>query len=153
MFSISDFNDLIEQQLSHNRTKSLFYELANGRLVLTPSEETITIFKKRANDIANFIQSARVNGHAQQLIEYLSHKTMELFMQVNQYLNFSRQDHRLLQSMYKELFERVHKLANQDELSDEEIDHLFQSHYKNLQTFLVQSNGHEIFKLKFDRVH
>ena len=128
MFTLSDFQDLIEQQLSHNQNKSLFYELANGRLVLTPSEETVALFKQRANDIADFIQFTIVNGTAQQLIEYLSDKTILMFIEVNHYLNFSDQDNRQLQSIYKDLFERVNKMAGQEQLSDGEIDHLFHLH-------------------------
>lgn len=77
MFSISEFKDLIEQQLSHNRKMSLFYEIANRRLVLSPSYETVALFKQRTGDIATFIQSIHVSGHAQQTIEYLSDQTIQ----------------------------------------------------------------------------
>lgn len=146
MLSLSDFKDFIEQQLCHNRNKSLFYELTNGRLALTPSEETIIFFKQKANDIANFIQSAYEDDSIQQLSEYISNQTIQLFMEVNQYLNFSQNDYRQLQSLYKDLFKRVYRIAMQEKLCNEEIQHLFRSHYKNLQTFLFDSNGHEIFK-------
>lgn len=151
MFSISDFKDLIEQQLCHNRNKSLFYELANGRLVLTPSEETVALFKQRANDIANFIQSTVKSGTSPQIIEYLSDQTILLFMEANQYLNFTEQDSRHLQRIYNDLFEQVYKMANQNDISDEEIDQLFHSHYKKLQTFLLESNGGDIFIKYKDR--
>ena len=46
MFTLSDFQDLIEGQFLHNRNKSLFYELKNGRFVLSPSTETILYSNK-----------------------------------------------------------------------------------------------------------
>ena len=37
-------------------------------------------------------------------------------------------------------------IGKQEVILEEEIDQLFCSHYKNLQTFLLASNGNEIFK-------
>lgn len=146
LFTLQDFKCFVEQQLLHNRNKSLFFEVANERLGLTPSEETILLFKQKANDIANFIQFSREDGSIRLLLEYISDQTIQLFMEVNQYLDFSSQDYRRLVSIYDDLFERVYKIGKNEIFSDEEIDHLFHSHYKNLQTFLLDSNGYEIFK-------
>lgn len=65
MFTISDFQNLIEQQLFHNRNKSLFYELTNGRFVLNSSKETSALFKQKSKDIANFIETAHLNDTTQ----------------------------------------------------------------------------------------
>lgn len=146
MFTLFDFEDLIEQQLHHNQDRSLFYEPVDGQGVLSPSRETVYFIKYRPNEIANFIRSASLNGTTQYLIEYTANKTIQLFMRANQYLDFSRQDYRQLQHIYEGLFERVDRLCRQEETFDEEIDHLFRSHYKNLQAYLLESNGNEIFK-------
>ncbi|RFU60383.1 class I SAM-dependent methyltransferase [Bacillus sp. V59.32b] len=136
----------MEQQFLHNRNKSLFYTLADGRLVLSPSEESTELVKHKAREIGKFIQSAKVNGTYIELLKDISEKNIKLFMEVNQYLDFNHEDHRKLQKIYGDLFERVYIMGNRGEISDRDIDHLFRSHYKNLQTFLLDSNGTEIFK-------
>lgn len=146
MFTISDFQNLIEQQLFHNRNKSLFYELTNGRFVLNSSKETSALFKQKSKDIANFIETAHLNDTTQKLAKYISDKTIRLFVEVNQYLNFSQKDYLQLQKVYEALLQQVYEICNQKEVSEEEIDQLFRSHYKNLQSFLLDSNGKEIFK-------
>lgn len=40
MFTLSEFQEAIDQQIVHNRNKSLFYESANGQLALNPSKKT-----------------------------------------------------------------------------------------------------------------
>ncbi|CAH0347258.1 class I SAM-dependent methyltransferase [Bacillus sp. CECT 9360] len=146
MLTLSNFQNIIEQQFLHNRNKSLFYTLADGRLVLSPSEESTELVKHKAREIGEFIQSAKVNGTYTELLKDISEKNIELFMEVNQYLDFNHDDHRKLQKFYGDLFERVCIMGNRGETSDRDIDHLFRSHYKNLQTFLLDSNGMEIFK-------
>src|SRR5690625_5047809 len=146
MFTISDFQNLIEQQLFHNRNKSLFYELTNGRFVLNSSKETSALFKQKSKDIANFIETAHLNDTTQKLAKYISDKTIRLFVEVYQYLNFSQKDYLQLQKVYEALLQQVYEICNQKEVSEEEIDQLFRSHYKNLQRFLLDSNGKEIFK-------
>ncbi|UNK20702.1 class I SAM-dependent methyltransferase [Paenibacillus sp. N3/727] len=146
MFTLSNFQDAIEKQLLHNQNKSLFYELPTGRLLLNPSKETTDLFKQRAKDIANFIQFSCLDGTYQQLIKYISDKTIKLFMEVNQYLDFSRQDYRQLQKIYRDLFDQICFVGNKEEISEREISSLFISHYKNLQIFLLESNGTKIFK-------
>ncbi|WP_241236287.1 class I SAM-dependent methyltransferase [Brevibacillus marinus] len=146
MFTLADFQDAVEQQLLHNRNKSLFYELPNGRLVVKPSEGTAELLKHRAKDILAFLQSAKAEGTYNQLLEDMAAKTIQLFMAVNQYLDFRRDDAQRLQNMYGEVLERVCVLANHGEVSEKAIDQLFTAHYKNLQAFLLESNGTEIFK-------
>lgn len=146
MFTISDFQNLIEQQLFHNRNKSLFYVLTNGRFVLNSSKETSALFKQKSKDIANFIETTHLNDTTQKLAKYISDKTIRLFVEVNQYLNFSQKDYLQLQKVYEALLQQVYEICNQKEVSEEEIDQLFHSHYKNLQSFLLDSNGKEIFK-------
>ncbi|MFD2133979.1 class I SAM-dependent methyltransferase [Pseudogracilibacillus auburnensis] len=144
MFTIVDFQDFVEQQLHHNRNKSLFYEGANGRVLLSPSKESKYIFNYVARDISYFLQSAYSNGTIRQLITYISDKTIKLFIEANQYLDFSFQDKFQLQKIYSKLMERVFTLSKQIEMTDAEIDELFYAHYKSLQLFLLHSNGSAI---------
>ncbi|EIJ78055.1 methyltransferase type 11 [Bacillus methanolicus PB1] len=120
--------------------------MANGRLVLNPSKETTELLKHKAQDISKFIQSTKVDGTFKQLLKYVTDKIVKLFMEVNQYLDFRSDDYHKLEKIYGDLFERVCKIGNQKKISESEIDHLFCSHYKNLQSFLLDSNGAEIFK-------
>jgi len=48
--------------------------------------------------------------------------------------------------VYGDLFERVCEIGKRKEISEKEIDYLFYLHCKNLQSFLLDSNGIEIFK-------
>lgn len=146
MFTFADFEKTIEQQLFHNQNKSLFYELANGRLVLGPSKETATLLKQKPEEISLFLQAAKSDGTFQQLLKEASQQTIKLFMEVNQYLDFDREDDQQLKKIYSDLFEQVDMLCKQKELSDKEIEQVFRSHYKKLQNFLLDSNGTEIFK-------
>lgn len=146
MFTFSEFLDAIEQQLLHNRNKSLFYKLQNGQLVLNPSKETTELLKQRAKDISFFLHSADLDDTYHQLLKEVTDKTIKLFMEVNQYLDFNSEDYRKLQNIYRDFFKRVSILGKKEEISEKEIDNLFTSHYKNLQTFLLESNGIEIFK-------
>jgi hypothetical protein len=146
VLTLSDFQEIIDQQLFHNQNKSLFYELANGQLVLNASKGATELLQCRAKEMSNFIQHAYLYGTYIRIMEGISSKTIKLFMEANQYLNFSREDYHKLQKVYSEIFKRVCILANQNEISEREIDNLFTSHYKNLRTFLLETNGTEIFK-------
>lgn len=145
MFTLSDFQNAIKQQLLHNQNKSLFYKQLNGKFVLNPSKETTELLKHRTQEISNFIHSAHLDATYNQLLEEVSDKTIKLFMEVNQYLDFSREDHSKLQNIYRDLFKLINIIAIKQEISEKAIDNLFTSHYKNLQTFLLESNGTEIF--------
>ena len=146
MFTLTDFQDVIEHQILHNRNKSIFYELANGKLIVNPSKETTDLLISKAPDISKFIQSIKQAGTYEQLLGYIADKTIKLFMEVNQYLDFNREDYRKLQQMYRDLLEKICNLGNQEHISERDIDHLFTLHYKNLQTLLIDSNGTEIVK-------
>ncbi|MDN5388454.1 MULTISPECIES: class I SAM-dependent methyltransferase [Bacillus] len=146
MLTLTDFKDVIEQQVRHNQSQSLFYEFANGRLALSPSKETTDFLKRRSHDIVKFLQQTHEAGTLQLLANDMSDQTIQLFIKVNQYLDFSRQDYRRLQKMYSDLLKRVYLMGKQEEISNQDIEQLFSSHYKNLQTFLLDSNGEEIFK-------
>ncbi|MBO8172081.1 MAG: class I SAM-dependent methyltransferase [Bacillaceae bacterium] len=120
--------------------------MSNGRFVLTPSREMRQLFKQKAREISDFIHAAYRKNTLQPLIEYVADKSIQLFMEVNQYLDFTREDHHQLQRIYEDLFERVYMIGKQEKITDADIDQLFNSHYKHLQTFLLDSNGNEIFK-------
>ncbi|GAB6989112.1 hypothetical protein [Paenibacillus pini] len=145
MFTLSDFQDEIEQQIFHNRNKSFFYE-TNGHLVLTPSDETMEMLRKRAPELSDFIKSVKLDGTYKQLIKDVSVKTVKSFIEANQYLNFSQDDQKKLHEMYRDLFDQVYDIANQLEISTEELELLFAAHYQNLQSYLVKSNGTAIFE-------
>ncbi|KNF09698.1 hypothetical protein CLPU_2c01500 [Gottschalkia purinilytica] len=147
MFTLVDFYHITDQQLIYNQNKSLFYTLSNGRLVLSPSRETSDLLKQKTKIIADFIKFAKLNGTHQQLLAHISSNVIKLFMKVNQYLNFSYEDYLNLQKIYSEAYDRAYDLfSHNKQISDKEIDDLFSSHYKNLQTFLLDSNGTEIFE-------
>lgn len=146
MFTFTDFQDAIKHQLLHNRNKSLFYESAEGKLILNPSKETMGLFLRKAADIATFIQSAKQAGTWEHLLKYLADQSIQLFLEVNQYLDFNRDDVRKLQDIYRDLLKRICSLGHQENISERDLDGLFTRHYKNLQTFLLESNGTEIFK-------
>lgn len=146
MLTLAEFESLIEQQVHHNQSKSLFYEDVNDQLVLCPSKETIDFLKRRSHDIVKFLQSAHVAGTIPQLTKYISEQTISLFMKVNQYLDFSREDQLRLQGLYSDVLYRVYLVGKRKEISNQDIKLLFSSHYKNLQVFLLDSNGQEIFK-------
>ncbi|MEC2074860.1 class I SAM-dependent methyltransferase [Metabacillus fastidiosus] len=146
MFTLSDFKDVIEQQLFHNRNKSLFYEMANGRLILNPSKETTQLLTQKAQEISKFIEATKEDGTYKQLLRYISDKCIKLFMEVNQYLDFSREDYRKLYHIYDDTFKQVCVIAHQEKILRRELNNLFTLHYQNLQTFLLESNGAEIFK-------
>ena len=146
MFTLSDFRAVIKQQLHHNQNKSFFYMLANGRVILSPSKESIKILKQKTRGIGDFIQTTKLDGAFTQLLREVTDETIKLFIEINQYLDFNREDYRKLQKIYSDLFERIYIMSNQEGISDREFDELFNSHYKRLQTFLLDSNGKEIFK-------
>lgn len=146
MFSLSDFLDTIDQQLLHNRNKSLFYELANGRLAISPAKETIELLTQKAREISKFIRTAKTDGTFTYLLNYASDRSIKLFTEVNQYIDFSHENKRKLLSIYEEFFEQICTIGNNEEITVTEIDHLFALHFKKLQTFLYDTNGAEIFK-------
>ncbi|MEW9673993.1 class I SAM-dependent methyltransferase [Ammoniphilus sp. 3BR4] len=104
------------------------------------------LFLHKAADIAKFIQSAKQEGTSEHLLKYLADQSIQLFLEVNQYLDFNREDHRKLQELYGDLLERICILGNRENISESDLDGLFTLHYKNLQSFLIESNGTEIFK-------
>jgi len=145
VFTFSDFLYVIDQQLIHNRNKSLFYEIANGRLILSPSKETVELLVRRIDEVSAFIQLAAKEDTYQHLLSYAADKTLNLFTEVNQYLNFNDTHKRKLEKIYQDFFERICTIATHGEIT-KEIDQLFDLHYRNLQSFLLESNGSEIFK-------
>ncbi|MEK5393387.1 class I SAM-dependent methyltransferase [Margalitia sp. FSL K6-0131] len=146
MFTLDDFKKTVEQQLIHNHDKSLFYELANGKMVINPSRETIQLIVQKAQEISKFIEDTKVVGTYQQLLQFIADQSMNLFVEVNQYLDFNSENYDRLQNIYKDLFESICVLADQKEITQIELDHLFSNHYKKLQAFLLESNGAEILK-------
>ncbi|MEK8132641.1 class I SAM-dependent methyltransferase [Paenibacillus filicis] len=146
MFTLSDFQREIERQLVHNRDKSLFYELTGGTLVLTPAAETIELLRVKAREISLFMQAAKTNGQLMQVMESAASQTIQLFWEVNQYLQFSRRHYAGLQEIYGHLFARLSRLGEQTVIGDEEIEPIFAAHYKRLQAFLIYSNGSQIFR-------
>lgn len=146
MFTLDDFKKTVEQQLTHNRDKSLFYELANGRMVLNPSRETIQLIVQKAKEISSFIEDTKMVGTYQELLEFIADQSMNLFVEVNQYLDFNSENYHRLQNIYRDLFESICVLADQNEINQIELDRLFFNHYKKLQAFLLKSNGAEILK-------
>lgn len=109
--------DAIEQQILHNRNKSIFYEI-NGRLALSYSKVTINLLTQKAAEISKFIQTSKLDGTYKQLLRYIADKSIILFMEVNQYLDFNREDYRKLQNIYGDLFERVCDIGNQERVSE-----------------------------------
>lgn len=146
MFTLSDFQNAIEEQLLHNRNKSLFYKPAHGRPVLHPSPQTAELLKRKAREISVFAESAKADGSYRQLLLYVSDKTVRLFREVNQYLDFRLDDYRKLETIYEELLEQVRLIGHQKDISERDLERLLSSHYNKLQSFLIDSNGTEIFK-------
>ncbi len=146
MFTLSDFRAVTKQQLRHDRNKNLFYMLASESAILSPSKESVEVLKQKAKDIGDCIQTAELDGTFMQIVKDVSNETMRLFMEVNQYLDFSREDYRQLQNTYSHFFDQVKVMGEQEDISDKEIGDLFRSHYKRLQAFLLDSNGKEIFR-------
>jgi len=144
--NLMDFQNLIKQQLQHNQNKSLFYELKNEQLILSPSNLTFNVLIRKANDISDFIQTAYKDDTLRHLINYMADKTMNLFISVNQFLNFSTQKHYELRKIYTNLVEKVCMIVNKKETYPQDVEQLLNSHYKSLQRFLLESNGNEIFK-------
>ncbi|MBS4174454.1 class I SAM-dependent methyltransferase [Bacillus sp. FJAT-49736] len=120
--------------------------MENGKLLLNPSGETIQLLIQKAKEISMFITDAKVMGTYKRLVRYISNQSIKVFFEVNQYLDFNRESYRVLQNIYGNLLEAICKLANQKEITEKDINHLFLVHYKNLQAFLLESNGTEIFK-------
>jgi hypothetical protein len=147
MFTLHEFEDLIDQQILHNGKKSLFYEMANGQLILNLSNRTTEFFTKNSYEIITFIEKTKKVGTFKVLLEYLTNKTIKLFTEVNQYLDFSYEDISVLKNLYSDL---ISKLCNLDvrkyNLVEQQQSDLFSTHYKNLQTFLLETNGSDIFK-------
>jgi len=146
MFTLDDFKKTVEQQLIHNHDKSLFYELANGKMVINPSRETIQLFIQKAKEISKFIVDAKVAGTYQRLLQFIADQSMNLFVEVNQYLDFNGENYHRLQNIYSDLFESICALSDRKKITQIEIDCLFSNHYKMLQAFLLESNGAEILK-------
>lgn len=146
MFTITDFKRAIEQQIFHNKNKSLFYELVNGKLILNASSESKELLKQKAHEISEFIVLSKREGTFEELLNFASDKSIKLFMEVNQYLDFHSNDYKALRNIYADLFSQVCALANKNEIAEEDIDNMFARHYMNLQAFLYESNGIEILK-------
>ncbi|MFP3919371.1 class I SAM-dependent methyltransferase [Lysinibacillus telephonicus] len=146
MFTIRDFKKVIEQQIFHNKNKSLLYKLVNGQLILTASKESKELLAQKVHEIQEFIALSKEEGTYGELINYASDKSIKLFLEVNQYLDFNSKDYKILRNIYANLFDQVCALAYQNYISEEDIDCLFAGHYKNLQAFLYESNGAEILK-------
>ena len=146
MFTLTDFQNAIEHQILHNRNKSIFYELENGNLICNPSRETTDLLIHKTADISEFIQSIKKDGKYEQQLRYIADKSIKLFMEVNQYLDFDREDNRKFQETYGSLLEKICILSNQEQITERDIDRLFTMHYKHLQQLLIETNGTEIFK-------
>ncbi|MFS8578886.1 MAG: class I SAM-dependent methyltransferase, partial [Novibacillus thermophilus] len=76
MFTLADFQKTIDEQLSHNRNKSLFYMSDNGNVILSPSTKTIKVLKQDPEGIGGFIHSTIRDGTFQQLLREVSTKTI-----------------------------------------------------------------------------
>lgn len=152
MFTFTDFQQAIDQQILHNRNKSMFYE-QNGRLALRCSPLTAQLLTQKAAEITQFVQTSKREGTYTQLLQYAVNKSMRLFVEVNQFFDFTREDYGKLQQIYRDLLERVCELGNSEKVSETDIAHLFQLHYKHLQAFLFETNGTEICKKYKEHPH
>ncbi|MCC3380667.1 class I SAM-dependent methyltransferase [Paenibacillus sp. UY79] len=104
------------------------------------------MLKHKSKELSDFITAAKDDSNYQDLLDFVVEKNVKLFLKANQYLNFNDEDLRELEGVYRLLFNQLQQLGAQTELSDSEVDNLFRAHYENLQSFLLQTNGENLFK-------
>ncbi|MBU8854944.1 class I SAM-dependent methyltransferase [Bacillus sp. FJAT-26377] len=136
----------MENQLFYNRNKSFFYTFSNGKLPIGLNEENRKTLKIKSNEINKFIGKTKVNFTYEKILKKICEKNIKLLTESNQYLYFDKEDYKNLQTIYDTLLEKIYILTQKTKIFDKDIDDLFDSHYKKLQEFLIQSNGVEIFK-------
>jgi len=145
MLTLEEIEFAMEVQMNHNRRKSIFYEAENHKLVMNASNCSKYLLKHHCHEVAYLLQKMSSNEQTQ-FIQKLARNALDSFMEANQFINFVVADEAAIQAVYRSVIEQVCQLAEERGLQDTEIDYLFETHYRNLQQFLIQTNGEAIFR-------
>ncbi|WP_315795458.1 hypothetical protein [Paenibacillus sp. BIC5C1] len=134
----------MEQQIRFNDNKSLFYN--GGKSALGPSPRTLSWLLEYRAEVAKALERIFADG-------LLSHFTIKLadqgighFIHVNQFMQFTSKDKLQLAELYKDQFMRIWSLLQNERAEEEVLQQFFQKHYQQLKTFLIQTNGEDLFK-------
>ena len=139
---------IVHEQLSYNKNKSLFYKAPSGRWIVEPSAETI----ERVRELALEGKHTDARFGTDELDRFVSEtarKVIGALIGANQYLHFSKEHIQQFKAMYRRFFEEMFLRAGEDDTGDPgcgRIAALFQVHYRRVRKFLIDTNGREIFK-------
>ncbi|HZG76231.1 MAG TPA: class I SAM-dependent methyltransferase [Paenibacillus sp.] len=140
------FVQMVDEQLSYNGYKSLFYATPSGRFIVGPSLRVVTELQARAAEAKAL--SANLGGHAfVELVTYATEKVIRRFVQANQFLNFTETDFQKLKELYRRFFNTIlDRSTGADRVTCKKVIACFHEHYQALRTFLTETNGSEIFR-------
>ncbi|MCI3921183.1 class I SAM-dependent methyltransferase [Paenibacillus sp. TRM 82003] len=137
---------IVDEQLSYNEYKSLFYSSPSGQYIVGPSFHVINQLKAQFVDIKDPFAKPNDNDFVQ-LVTYTTKKVIDRFIKVNQFLNFSEEDFQILKGLYQRFFNEVlYQSKVESDLTGNMIKSCFHEHYRRLRKFLTVTNGIEVFK-------
>lgn len=134
----------MEQQIRFNDNKSLFYN--GGKSTLGPSPRTLCWLMEYRAQVAKALERIFTDGLLNHFTIKLAEQGVRHFIQVNQFMQFTSNDKLKLAELYKDQFMRIWSLLQNERAEEEVLQQFFQKHYQQLRTFLIQTNGEELFK-------
>jgi hypothetical protein len=134
----------INQQLAFNTGKSLFYTDGNQQLAVAPSLVTLEALCRNSGQLSSMVMQLKQEGSYQETLSHIAGKVITMLLEANQFLNFKHDDIVRLQNLYDKVIRQVCHQAG--EMAEETVRGLLDAHYLNLQDYLEETNGKEIFK-------
>ncbi|WP_058301843.1 hypothetical protein [Gorillibacterium timonense] len=141
------FDKLIEQQFTHNDRKSLFYLEKDGSPPLSPTRQIMSFVQQHRSDLAEWIRSAVTSGEIKDLLGKLARSCMTSFFQANQFIQLPPESQNELEHLYRQSMQEMYsKLLSSSSATEHLLTECFRNHYQRLRSFLIRSNGSDLFR-------
>ena len=144
MLNLKLIGSVLEQQIRFNDDKSLFYDL--GKPALGPSPRTLCWLLKYRAQVARALERIFADGLLNYVTNKLAEQGVRQFIQVNQFMQFTSEDKLQLAELYKDQFIGIRSLLQNEEAGEEVVQQFFRMHFQQLRSFLIQTNGEDLFK-------
>ncbi|MEC0127426.1 class I SAM-dependent methyltransferase [Paenibacillus pabuli] len=144
MLNLKLIGSVLEQQIRFNDNKSLFYD--RGKSALGPSPRTLCWLLEYRARMIKVLERIFADGLLNHFTNKLAEQGIRHFIQVNQFMQFTSKDKLELAGLYKDQFMRIWSLLKNEGAGEEVVQQFFHKHYQQLRTFLIQTNGEELFK-------
>ena len=137
---------IIDKQYAANMERNLFYEAEKGYSNLEPAEETLEFILDNRYELGEFLKEIIEADNCESLSDYMADRTCEIFIGINQFLDFNNSEKSGLKEIYVELIKDIYMLCGKVSVAVGDIHGVFKKHTLRMIVYLQKTNGVEIFE-------